>query len=119
MNDIADTSDTSVKYTIRLFDLVKSSRKIYIGQKDAPKRCRFCGKVMDSSHFSKEAYTISISLENTKFICADECNECNEQFGNRLENDITNFFSFSSRSTRFLRGMGRSGRSPLGILKCR
>lgn len=38
MNDIADTS---VKYTIRLFDLVKSSRKIYIGQKGCTKKMSF------------------------------------------------------------------------------
>lgn len=89
MDDIAYTS---ANYTIRLFDPVKFPGKLYNGKKDAPKRCRFCGRVLDSSHYSKEAHAISISLGNTKFICADECDECNEQFGRRLENDIINFF---------------------------
>lgn len=87
-----DTADTSVNYAIRLYDPVKFSGKIYNGQKDAPKRCRFCGRVLDSSHYRKEAHAISISLGNTKFLCADECDECNEQFGKKLENDIANFF---------------------------
>lgn len=84
--------NTPVTYNARLFDPDKISGKVFNGQKDAPKRCRFCGKILDASHFRKEAHAISVSLGNTKFICADECNECNEQFGKKLENDITNFF---------------------------
>lgn len=81
-----------VNYSVMLFDPGKFSGKVFNGQKDAPKRCRFCGRFLESSHFSKEAHAISISLGNTKFICADECDECNELFGRSLENDITNFF---------------------------
>lgn len=81
-----------VNYTARVFDPEKLFGKIFNGKKEAPKRCRFCGRVLDASHFSKEAHAISISLGNTKFICADECDECNEKFGRNLENDITNFF---------------------------
>lgn len=84
--------NTPVTYNVRMFDPEKLSGKVFNGQKDGPKRCRFCGRVLDASHFSKEAHAISISLGNTKFICADECDECNEQFGKTLENDITNFF---------------------------
>ena len=87
-----DNGKDPVTYTVRLFDPKKFSGKVFNGQKDAPKRCRFCGRVLDSSHFTKEAHAISISLGNTKFICADECDECNERFGKRLENDVTNFF---------------------------
>ncbi len=87
-----DNRKNPVTYIVRMFDPEKFSGKVFNGQKDAPKRCRFCGRVLDASHFSKEAHAISISLGNTKFICADECDECNESFGRKLENDITNFF---------------------------
>lgn len=87
-----DNGKNPVTYTVRIFDPKRFSGKVFNGQKDAPKRCRFCGRILDVSHFSKEAHAISISLGNTKFICADECDECNERFGKMLENDITNFF---------------------------
>ena len=87
-----DLSNSPVIYTVMVFDPDKFPGKVLNGQKDSPKRCRFCGKVLDASHFSKEAHAISVSLGNTKFICADECDECNETFGQKLENDITNFF---------------------------
>ena len=89
-----DNRKNPVTYIVRMFDPEKFSGKVFNGQKDAPKRCRFCGRVLDASHFSKEAHAISISLGNTKFFCADECDECNEKFGRKLENDITNFFQF-------------------------
>ena len=84
--------NAAVTYTVMVFDPDKFPGKVFNGQKDSPKRCRFCGRILDASHFSKEAHAISISLGNTKFICTDECDECNECFGRNLENDITNFF---------------------------
>lgn len=74
------------------FDPRTFSEKVFNGKRDGQRRCRFCGRVLDESHFKKEAHAISISLGNTKFICADECDECNEQFGQNLENDVTIFF---------------------------
>lgn len=84
--------ESSIKYTVLMFDPEKFSGKVFNGKKDGQRRCRFCGKVLDDSHFKKEAHAISISLGNTKFICSDECDECNETFGRKFENDVTNFF---------------------------
>ena len=89
---MVDLGNAPINYIVSIFDPGKFSGKIFNGKKDAPKRCRFCGRILDSYHYTKEAHAISISLGNTKFICADECDECNEQFGLKLENDITNFF---------------------------
>lgn len=86
------TADTSINYNVLMFDPGKFSGKVINGQKEGQRRCRFCGRILDETHFVKEAHAISIALGNTKFICADECDECNEAFGRRLENDATLFF---------------------------
>lgn len=81
-----------IHYAVRTFNPSKIKGKLYNGANTGSRRCRFCGKVLDESHFTKIAHAISVSLGNTKFFCSDECDECNESFGHRLENDITNFF---------------------------
>lgn len=79
-------------YAALVFDPDKFTGKVFIGKRNGQRRCRFCGRVLDESHFQKEAHAISVSLGNTKFICADECDECNEDFGRRIENDVVQFF---------------------------
>lgn len=81
-----------VTYKYLCFDHSKFTEKIFNGNPDATKRCRFCGKTLDSSHYTKEAHAISVSLGNTKFFCADECDNCNAWFGRYLESDMVNFF---------------------------
>ena len=89
---MSETDNTSVDYKVLMFDPEKFPGKVINGKKDGQRRCRFCGRILDEAYFAKEAHAISISLGNTKFICADECDECNERFGRRLENDVTAFF---------------------------
>lgn len=89
---MCETDNTSIDYKVLMFDPEKFPGKVINGKKDGQRRCRFCGRTLDEQHFTKEAHAISIALGNTKFICADECDECNEKFGRRLENDVTIFF---------------------------
>lgn len=89
---MCETDNTSIDYKVLIFDPEKFSGKVINGERDGQRRCRFCGRILDEQHFTKEAHAISISLGNTKFICADECDECNEWFGRKLENDVTIFF---------------------------
>ena len=84
--------DKTVTYKYLCYDHSKFTEKIFNGNPNATKRCRFCGKTLDSSHYTKEAHAISVSLGNTKFFCADECDSCNAWFGRFLESDVVNFF---------------------------
>lgn len=77
---MCETDNTSIDYKVLIFDPEKFSGKVINGERDGQRRCRFCGRILDEQHFTKEAHAISISLGNTKFICADECDECNEWF---------------------------------------
>ena len=84
--------DKTVTYKYLCYDHSKFTETIFNGNPNATKRCRFCGKTLDSSHYTKEAHAISVSLGNTKFFCADECDSCNAWFGRYLESDVVNFF---------------------------
>ena len=63
---MCETDNTSIDYKVLIFDPEKFSGKVINGERDGQRRCRFCGRILDA---------ISISLVNTKFICADECDE--------------------------------------------
>ncbi len=89
---MCETNNTSIDYKVLMFDPEKFPGKVINGKRDGQRRCRFCGRTLDETHFAKEAHAISIALRNTKFICADECDDCNESFGRKLENDVTIFF---------------------------
>lgn len=92
---MGSTEEKMVSYKYLCFDHSKFTEKIFNGNPNATKRCRFCGKILDSSHYTKEAHAISVSLGNTKFFCADECDSCNAWFGRYLESDVVNFFQVS------------------------
>jgi hypothetical protein len=73
--------------------------KIYT-QKDKPigmsdkelRRCLFCGKTRDEGvTFQKKAHAISESLGNKHLIQNEECDICNEEFGQSFEQDISTF----------------------------
>lgn len=85
-------NDKLVEYSVVVYDPSKYKREVYVGKRNGIRKCRFCGRTLDKSKYSKVAHAISVTLGNVKFFCADECDECNERFGQRIENDMTNFF---------------------------
>lgn len=64
-----------------------SDRRTVIGERDPDrKRCRFCGETKkDGATFKKVAHAISEALGNKNIIVSDECDACNEKFGNGIE----------------------------------
>ena len=62
---------------------------IKIGESDKSKRvCRYCNKKSPEVSFKKVAHSISEALGNKKIITNDECDACNEKFGEGIENDL-------------------------------
>lgn len=67
----------------------------FIGEKDKNKRgCRFCGKSVPEVSFKKIAHAIPEGLGNKTLIDNEECDECNLRFGNGLDNELIDYFSF-------------------------
>ncbi len=74
-------------------------KRINIGISSKDKRvCRWCKKTKNSTpiqaNFKKKAHAITEALGNKKIILFEECDKCNEKFGETIEQSIINYFSF-------------------------
>lgn len=56
------------------------------------KRCRFCDRDENEVTFNKIAHVFPESIGNNVLISNYECDECNQFFGNTIENEYSNFF---------------------------
>ena len=83
------------KYELLVFD---SEQTISIGESDREKRkCRFCGNDENSNvkaTFRKKAHAFSEALGNKSIVLYEECDECNEKFGNTIEKDFITYLDF-------------------------
>ncbi len=78
-------------YNVYSYDTTK---KIKIGEGIKENRiCRFCKKRQPEVKFSKEAHAISEALGNKTLIINEECDACNDYFGEQIERDIINYLS--------------------------
>lgn len=85
--------------------LLRPSDKITLGDKSI-RICRFCGKKSPEVTFKKVAHAIPESLGNKSIESAYECDTCNEEFGNGIENDLGNWSKPMRTLTRI---RGKSG----------
>lgn len=83
---------------------LSSRKRHYFGNKQN-RRCRFCGKT-GREHFKLRAHALPESIGNRALLSNHECDECNEFFGNSLEDDFAKLLGL----TRTLgRVRGKSG----------
>lgn len=67
--------------------------KEWVGEPDKQKRvCRYCHRSMPEVSFKKVAHTISEALGNKSIKTNDECDECNQFFGDTIEQDFLSIF---------------------------
>lgn len=77
------------------YDIICDEGKKFFGEEDKRKRvCRFCNRSYPEVKFLHKAHAISEGLGNSTVFCNEECDECNEHFGNNLEPSIISFFEF-------------------------
>jgi len=77
--------------------LASSDTRTHIGESDRNDRvCRFCGKSTADPGvtFRKVAHAIPEALGNKGLILNEECDRCNEVFGNTIEQDLIAYFNF-------------------------
>jgi hypothetical protein len=91
------------KLTSQLFGAFLDSYHVFVygperarvGEHHRSKRiCRFCKKDATKTSFKKKAHAISEALGNKNVVVLEECDRCNEKFGQTLERDIITYFSF-------------------------
>lgn len=78
------SGDLTSKYNL---NIPRNDRRTIIGNAKKESRCcRFCNKTMnDGATFKKVAHAIPEGLGNKNIILGDECDDCNEFFGNDIE----------------------------------
>ena len=69
-------------------DLTNPKVKSYI--EDRQKICTFCGaREFDGAKFKKDAHVIPAFFNDPKLFSNEECDECNEKFGNKYEDYLS------------------------------
>jgi hypothetical protein len=77
-----------------------------IGEPKKTKRvCRFCSRTMPKVSFESKAHALSEALGNKKVVLFDECDECNERFGEGIETSLINYLA-PFRTFHGLKGNG-------------
>ncbi len=72
-----------------------NSHRQTIGEPNKRKRvCRFCGRANPAVNFIRKAHAISEALGNKNLVLNEECDECNEHFGNGIERDLITYLDF-------------------------
>ena len=74
------------------------------------KVCRFCGKQEPEVTFNDKPHVFPIATGNKFLLSYYECDECNHFFGDYLEGEFQNFFSFQNNLYKV---SGRKGKIPL------
>lgn len=82
------------EYDVRFYGHAK------VGELERSKRvCRFCGESIPAVKFDKIAHAVPESIGGHKnLICYEECDKCNEAFGEGIERNLCEWFDFR-RST--------------------
>ena len=74
-------------YDILFSNFDKLDEKCTIGRNEN-KVCRFCGRNENETTFDTIAHAIPECLGNKKLICLDECDNCNKDFANNIEDHL-------------------------------
>lgn len=83
-----------------------------IGSRDPDaRRCAFCGRSPAEVSFKKEAHTVPAAFGNRHLFTYEECDPCNESFGNELDQHFTNYLA----SERIVAGCRKRGGSSIKL----
>ncbi|MBV9840649.1 MAG: hypothetical protein JOY99_03780 [Sphingomonadaceae bacterium] len=85
---------------------LEPGKKLMLGDRAHPRRCRFCRLQEPAVTFKDEAHALPAAFGNTGLFSRYECDACNHLFGEGIENQLGNW----SKPMRTLgRIKGRSG----------
>lgn len=94
-----NTISDRMRYFLENYDVAftyvqdKNSTEYIIDPVD--KVCRFCGRRYPDVRFKKKAHAISESLGNKECVLRNECDDCNEKFGDMLEDQLCKYLGVS------------------------
>ncbi|MGQ3676570.1 HNH endonuclease [Xanthobacter sp. TB0139] len=109
-------SDDLFDRLLVLYDLKnpRTDRKTTISTGNLPRTCRFCHRTANETSFKKVAHVIPTALGNDHLKSAEECDECNEYFGQHTEPSLIGMLDVQRV---FLGTQGRGGNNGRPKLK--
>ncbi|WP_243999711.1 HNH endonuclease [Methylobacterium sp. J-088] len=78
-------------YDLKFWRIAPDEPKIILGRANE-NQCRFCRKTAPEVKFKNIAHAIPEALGNNTIFTRYECDDCNQLFGNTIENDFGNWF---------------------------
>lgn len=88
------------------FTSPRTDRKNVIGSGAQPRVCRFCHRTSNEATFKKVAHIIPTALGNDHLKSAEECDDCNQYFGQHTEPSL---IAMLNLQRVFLGTQGRGG----------
>lgn len=79
--------------TVKKIVITPMQEKQYLGDKGS-KICRFCGRTIPDVRFEDDAHAIPQFLGNNRLFSYHECDVCNHEFGEKIEDDFSKFLGF-------------------------
>lgn len=103
-----EKEDDLFAHLLERYDLTspRTDRKTVIGAGLQPRICRFCHRSSDEATFKKVAHVIPTALGNDHLKTAEECDGCNEYFGQHTEPSL---IAMLDLQRVFLGTQGRGG----------
>jgi hypothetical protein len=71
---------------------VPPHERVIVRGKSEEQTCTFCAKKNPEVSFSEEAHLLPASLGNNKYFSLEECDACNEKYGQTYENELALMF---------------------------
>lgn len=92
-----------------------------VGELERSKRvCRFCGESIPAVKFDKIAHAVPESIGGHKnLICYEECDKCNEAFGEGIERNLCEWFDFRRSTHQVKKNPAESLRPTVAIMLLR
>jgi len=73
--------------------------KTFLGERDLPRFCRFCGGTTPEAIFGQQKHILPAAFGNRTLFSHEECDACNAD-GSELENDLASFLAIERAMAR-------------------
>ena len=90
------------EYTLNFYEKYKQGELLR-----EKRTCRFCGHKVPFTKFKDDAHVVPESIGGSKdLICYEECDNCNKEFGEGIEQNLVNWFDYRRSLYRVRRKRG-------------
>lgn len=75
------------------FKLINKNQKLIFTRSVTPRKCCICNRTEPLVSFKRKNHVIPVAFGNKWLYTQEECNDCNQKYGKKFENELANMFS--------------------------